>query len=89
MIEWALIVSLVLFVAGGLYVVRRPRTAPVSYWVFGWIVGASAGALLLLQHELPMVRFLSYPMSSLFAGLLLAGALALADREVPRWLLPA
>jgi len=87
--SWALIVSLVLFAAAGLYVVRSPRTTPTSYWVFGWIVGAAAGSLLLLQDELPLVRFLSYALGPLFAALMLAGALSLAERAVPPWLVPA
>jgi PAS domain S-box-containing protein len=88
-IEWALIVSLIAFVTVGLWLVRSPRTGPTSFWVFGWIVAAAAGALLFLQAELPLARFLSYPLGTLFAGLSLAGALVFADRKVPAWLLPA
>ncbi|MEN8182283.1 MAG: hypothetical protein ABFS46_07075, partial [Myxococcota bacterium] len=87
MIEWALVGSLVAFVTVGLRLVRSPSTGPTSLWVFAWIAASAAGVLLMLQPELPRARYLSYPLATLSAGLMLAGALVFSGRGVPRWLL--
>jgi PAS domain S-box-containing protein len=76
-------------IAAGLYWLRRPGNGATAFWVLGWVAAGAGGVLLLLQTELPRARLLSYPLGTLFASLLLAGALAFADRRVPRWLLPS
>jgi PAS domain S-box-containing protein len=80
-------------VVGGLLglgwrIVRRPDTGPATHWVAGWLA-AGAGAILgVVRDAFPWAALLCYPLGSLFAGLLLAGAFAFAARPVPRWFLP-
>jgi PAS domain S-box-containing protein len=84
---------LLLFIGGsaGLAwnVVRRPTSGPATYWVTGWLSSGAGGILGVVRDAYPNLYLLSYPLGSLFPALLLAGALTLATRPVPRWLFPA
>jgi PAS domain S-box-containing protein len=54
----------------------------------GWVSAAIGGLLLLLGERWPALTPVSLPFGTLFPWFALAGSLALADRRVPRWLLP-
>ena len=83
---------LLLFVAGltglGWGIVRRPDSGPATYWVAGWLAAGAGGILGVVRDAFPWASLLCYPLGSLFAALLLAGAFAFAARPVPRWFLP-
>ena len=67
---------------------RRPESGPTLWWVAGW---AAAGISILTYFaggELPLVHLLSFPFATAFAAFTLAGALRLAERPVPGWILP-
>jgi PAS domain S-box-containing protein len=66
---------------------RHSDASPTAYWLAGWVAGGSSAVLLELREAYPWLHVLSYPLGTLFPVLLLAGALALAARPVPRWLL--
>jgi PAS domain S-box-containing protein len=75
-------------VAIGWRLVQRPDSAPATCWVFGWIAAGAGSILVLVRDSFPLALYLAFPLGSLFPVLLLAGALRLAARPVPRWLLP-
>jgi len=70
-------------------ILRRPDSGPATYWVTGWLAAGAGGILGVVRDAFPLAYLLSYPLGSLFPALLLAGALALASRPLPRWLFPA
>jgi signal transduction histidine kinase/ActR/RegA family two-component response regulator len=67
----------------------RSGTGAVTHWVVGWAAAGFAGAIVLSEDELPFLAPFSHTLGSLFATLLLSGALAYAGRRIPGWLLPA
>jgi len=72
----------------GWRIVQRPDSGPATYWVAGWLAAGVGGLLGVLRQTFPWDDLLSYPLGSLFAALLLGGALVFAGRTVPRWFLP-
>ncbi|HEX5067513.1 MAG TPA: ATP-binding protein [Myxococcota bacterium] len=82
---------LILLVCGsvgvGWRVVRRSES-PATWWMAGWVAAGAGSILALLRDAFPLAQYLAFPLGSLFAALLLAGACALARRPNPRWLLP-
>jgi PAS domain S-box-containing protein len=83
---------LLLFVVGltaiGWRVVQRPTSGAATYWMAGWLAAGVGGILGVVRDAFPWLSLLGYPLGSLFATLLLAGALVFAARPVPAWLLP-
>lgn len=67
----------------------RASVAPTGYWALGWAALAASGGFALLARSTPEVSPLSAVLGTLFAPLMLAGALQHVGRTVPRWLLPA
>jgi PAS domain S-box-containing protein len=86
--EWILFGSLGLLLLGGVRVLQRRERSPNGYWIGGWIAAAIGGLLMLLGENHPALRALSFPFGTLFPWFLLAGALVLAERRVPRALFP-
>src|SRR3990172_10691353 len=72
----------------GWHQARRPDSGPVTHWVAGWVAAGAGAILLVVRDDFPRAQLLAYPLGSLFPALLLSGALALAARPLPRWLLP-
>jgi PAS domain S-box-containing protein len=77
----------VLLLGGVPFLQRRERT-PTGYWIGGWIAAGIGGLLTLLAPGRLALGLLSFPFSTLFPWFLLAGALVLAERHVPRVLFP-
>jgi hypothetical protein len=75
-------------VLAGLRLVRSRERTPIAYWIGGWISAAIGGLLLLIANHHPALDGLGLPFGTLFPWFLLAGALVLAERPVPAWLLP-
>jgi hypothetical protein len=69
-------------------ILRRPDSGPATYWVTGWLSAGAGGVLGVVHHAFPTASLASHPLGSLFPALLVAGALILASRPVPRWLFP-
>ncbi len=86
--EWVLFGSLGLLLVGGVGILQRRERSPNGYWIGGWISAAVGGLLTLLGKSYPVLGLLSFPFGTLFPWFLLAGALVLADRRVPRALFP-
>jgi signal transduction histidine kinase/ActR/RegA family two-component response regulator len=84
-----LLLLLAAFVAGAWTLLQRSEPSATAFWVTGWIFAGASGLLTVLGDELHLALLLAYPLGSLFVAMLLAGALALAGRRVPRWLPPA
>jgi signal transduction histidine kinase/CheY-like chemotaxis protein len=74
---------------GAIALERGRRISAAAYWIAGWMSAGIGGILVLVADELPRVAPLNHLLGSLFPFLLLAGSIALGDRRVPRWLLPA
>jgi PAS domain S-box-containing protein len=87
-VEWALVAGLGVLLFPGLRLMLRRERSPSAYWMGGWVAAAIGGLLLLLGERWPALVAVSLPFGTLFPWLLLAGALALVDRRMPRWLLP-
>jgi CheY-like chemotaxis protein len=87
-LEWALFACLVGFGWLAWIVLRRPDASPTSFWIAGWIAASSGGLILAMKEGVDWAHLLSYPLGTLFPALLLAGALVLAERRPPPWLLP-
>ncbi|RIK96013.1 MAG: hypothetical protein DCC71_22785, partial [Proteobacteria bacterium] len=62
---------------------------PLAHWITGWTSAAAAGFLPLVAAVLPRLQLAAHPFGTLYAALLLTGALLFADRRVPWWWLPA
>lgn len=62
---------------------------PLAHWMIAWTFAGAGGVLPLISHVLPQVQVAVHPLGTICAALLLAGALVMADRPVPRWLLSA
>ena len=86
--EWILVGGLGLLLVGGVLLLQRRERTPNGYWIGGWISAAIGGLLTLLGKSYPVLGLLSFPFGTLFPWFLLAGALVLADRRVPRALFP-
>ncbi len=86
--RWLLLAGVLGLVLAGLGFVRRRERTPSAYWIGGWISAAIGGLLLLIANHHPALMLLSLPFGTLFPWFLLAGALVLAERPVPGWLLP-
>ena len=82
---------LILLVCGsatiGWRVVRRSES-PATWWVTGWVAAGAGSILALLRDAFPLAQYLGFPLGSFFPVMLFAGALTLAQRPVPHWLLP-
>jgi PAS domain S-box-containing protein len=87
-VEWALVAGLGVLLFAGLRLMLRRERSPSAHWIGGWVAAAIGGLLLLLGERWPALTPLALPFGTLFPWFLLAGALALAERAVPRWLLP-
>ncbi len=88
-VEALLIALLCASIVLGWHQARRSDSGPVTHWVAGWLAAGAGAILLVVRDDFPHAQFLAYPLGSLFPALLLSGALALAARPRPRWLLPA
>jgi PAS domain S-box-containing protein len=87
-VEWALVAGLGVLLFPGLRLLLRRERSPSALWIGGWLSAAIGGLLLLLGERWSALAPFSLPFGTLFPWFLLAGALALAGRPVPRWLLP-
>jgi PAS domain S-box-containing protein len=87
-LESVVLGSLSALLLGGVPLLQRRERSPTGYWIGGWISAAIGGLLLLLSPGRPALGLLSFPFSTLFPWFLLAGALALGERRVPRALFP-
>ena len=88
-VEALLILLLCASVAVAVRVLSREDSAPLSWWLTGWLAAGAATILVLVRDAFPHAPLVAYPLGSAFPALLVAGALALGGRRVPRWLLPA
>jgi len=84
---------LLLFFIGGSaglawLVLRRPESGPATYWVTGWLAAGVGGILAVTRDAFPMLHPLAHTFGSLFPVLLLAGAIVLTSRQIPRWFFP-
>jgi PAS domain S-box-containing protein len=86
--EWIVLAAVLLPLLAGLRMVQRGERTPSAYWIGGWIAAALGGLITLLAVGRPVLRLVSYPLGTLFPWFLLAGAILLAERRVPGWLLP-
>jgi PAS domain S-box-containing protein len=86
-IEVALLVALVLLTVSTRRLLRD--AGPLAHWMTAWTLAGSAGVLSLIHTVLPQTQLVVHPLGTLCAALLFAGALVMADRPVPSWLLPA
>ncbi len=87
MLEVALILMLALFAA---LAARLLRTAgPVAHWATGWGAASLAGVIPVALPTLSYLQLVAQPFGTFYAALVLSGTLLLAQRPVPRWLLPA
>jgi len=86
--EWLLVGGLALLLVGGGLVLRRRERTPNGYWIGGWLAAAISGLVTLLAPGRPLLGLLVFPFGTLFPWFLLAGALVLAERRVPRPLFP-
>jgi PAS domain S-box-containing protein len=86
--RWLLLAGVLGLVLAGLRLVRHRERTPSGHWIGGWISAAIGGLLLLMANRHPALALLSFPFGTLFPWFLLAGALVLAERRVPGWLLP-
>ncbi len=73
----------------GWAVVRRGDATPLVCWSAGWVAGGASCILAVVRPTFPWAYYLSFPLGSVFPALLLSGALLLASRPVPGWLVPA
>jgi PAS domain S-box-containing protein len=87
-LESVVLGSLSALLVGGLPFLQRRERTPTGYWIGGWISAAIGGLLLLLSPGRPALGLLSFAFSTLFPWFVLAGALALGERRVPRALFP-
>jgi PAS domain S-box-containing protein len=87
--ELLLIVGLGAFLGLALWVAQRPGQGPAALWICGWFAAGVSGVLLLAESELGWLQVAAFPLGTLFAFLLLAGAIALGEkRRTPPWLIP-
>ncbi len=86
--DWILLAAGLGLMLSGLRMVNAPERTPSGHWVGGWIAAAIGGVIELLAVGRPQLGLLVYPLGTLFPWFLLAGALVLAERRVPAWLLP-
>jgi PAS domain S-box-containing protein len=90
LLDVVLLLLLAAFAAGAWWVLLlRPERSATAFWVTGWVLAGASGLLTVLGDQVPRALLLSYPLGTLFAALLLAGALVFAERGIPAWLLPA
>jgi PAS domain S-box-containing protein len=85
--EVALLAFVVLVVAVSARLLRD--AGPLPHWLAGWAAAGLAGFLPLVESALPRLQPIAHPLGTLYAALLLAGALRIADRPIPLWLFPA
>jgi PAS domain S-box-containing protein len=57
---------------------------PLAHWIAGWTAAGFAGFLPFVESSLPRLQPLAHPLGTLYAALLLGGALLWADRAIPR-----
>lgn len=88
-IELSLAGVLAAFAVLGLWSLRRPGLGPTPFWIAGWLAAGVSGILMIAAPGLSGLNLLIYPLGTAFPFLLLAGALELAGRRQPSWLLPA
>jgi len=75
-------------VASAFFYLRRFATPSARYWSWAWLLLYGSGLLSAFERESLWLAALGDGGSAAFGPLLLAGALALVGREVPRWLWP-
>jgi PAS domain S-box-containing protein len=85
---WLLLGASIPTLLAGLWLVRRRERSPSGLWIGGWLAAAMGGLLLLLADRWPPLLPLSLVFGTLFPWFLLGGALRLAERPLPAWLLP-
>jgi PAS domain S-box-containing protein len=86
--DWILFALLAALLAGGAWLVQRRERTPTAYWLAGWISASIGGLLTMIEPRHPGPARLTFAFGTLFPWFLLAGSLVLAERRVPRWLLP-
>jgi two-component system cell cycle sensor histidine kinase/response regulator CckA len=84
-----LMLSLLLLGVASVVWSLRDNNNPAALWAWGWALLASARIFLLFGDEAAWSPGMSVLLSPLLPAFMLAGALCYADREHPRWLLPA
>ena len=88
MLEIALFAVLAVFTVLAARLLRD--TGAVAHWLAGWTAAALAGFLPFLGPDAwPHFQLAAHTLGTLYSVLLLSGTLLLAERNVPRWLLPA
>ena len=89
MLDVSLVVLLCAFAGLGWRYLRRTESGPAVLWVAAWAAAGTSILPGLAGRELPLVQLLAFPFGTLSVALLLAGALRLAERPIPGWLMPA
>ena len=87
MIELILLVALVLLTVSTRTLLQG--AGPLAHWMTAWTFAGAAGVLAIVDHVVPQPQLAVHPLGTLCAALLLAGAMVMVDRAVPRWWLPA
>jgi PAS domain S-box-containing protein len=83
-LEHLLLLAFAGFAAVGLPRLWQPGRSPLSIWMSGWISASIGGLLILVQDQLRFLPAVADLLGSLFAWLLLAGALLWAGRPATR-----
>ena len=70
------------------WLARSRDSRPFAHWIRGWLFLFASMAALLIGGDASWARAVIHLLGPFFPALLLAGALAYAERPVPGWLLP-
>ena len=89
MLEVAVLAALVLLGGFAVREVRRRNHGPMAYWTAGCLAFFAGGAGGFLFPDMPWLMPLGNALGTVYTALLLAGALAYAERHVPAWLVPS
>jgi PAS domain S-box-containing protein len=84
-VDIGLLLFVILLGGVGFNLLRRPDTGPVAYWAWGGFSLLGAGICLdLLEPTSPWIRPIGYGLGTLYAVLMLVGAMVFAGRSRPR-----
>jgi len=85
--EQTVLIVLCTLVAVGFILMGRPGVQASAFWTWGWLFIVVSGVLRHLGPDAGAFELLSNPLSTLFAAMMVVGALSFAKRKIPSWLI--
>jgi len=88
-VESGLLVFILVLAGVGFIILRRPGAGPMAMWAWGCVALFGSGLCTFILAEFRWTLPVGHALATAYPVCLLAGALAYAERDRPRWLLPA